>query len=84
MNHFLLRQQHSPLTCRLPLARLEDFAADVVGLAAHRQVLALHLHNEHGNRVSTIFYSLIVFNGPKFYFFLKFWQVLKNHLAKRK
>ena len=39
--------QHFALTRRLPAARIKDLAANVARVAAHRQVLALHLHHEH-------------------------------------
>ena len=39
--------QHSPLACRVPLARLQDPAAHLPRLTAHRQVSPVHFHHEH-------------------------------------
>ena len=41
------RHQHSPLTCCVPLARLQDSAADISRAPSDRQVSPLHLHHEH-------------------------------------
>ena len=41
------RHQHSPVTCRVPAARVKDSPAHLTRPTAHRQIPALHLHHEH-------------------------------------
>lgn len=39
--------QHPTVTGRLPAARLQNTAAHFASTAAHRQILTVHVHNEH-------------------------------------
>lgn len=54
--------QHFTVTSRLPIARLQNTATHFFSTAAHRQILAIHVHHEHRQYIGHCYHYQLEFS----------------------
>lgn len=53
--------QHFTVTSRLPTARFQNTATHFFSTAAHRQILAIHVHHEHSQHIGHCYHHQLEF-----------------------